>query len=371
MALQPELWQMLPLELVERILDMLVEDHEQDPAFQWTTLRHTSGRQMRRIERHFLSYWLPQLTITLYSGPRCQIDYHLSPPSSQENSNSSSLATGRARFQAPDEVPVDDHAASGEDLRALWGRYGFENRVAHLRLGEGVLSHGMTGGYVVNDTDIVGLEVAHDGLAIEFDWRRTLDALLREEVMMRKLQTQMVENRKATLAAERRWPPFPRIQRIALVKQFVLDIQMAKRVATQQHRLRRHDPTGQTLLGSLTPESRHLHKQQPVTPSSSSSSLPPQPVRTCCAVCSRRSGPSIFEVVACEESVVLSLDGWQRLSKEELLDLYAEAYGWGCYRSLGQETNFEWQKSSKNDWLTVCSSGAEKLHSVRRWTPWF
>ncbi|KAI2601725.1 hypothetical protein GGR54DRAFT_84073 [Hypoxylon sp. NC1633] len=223
----------------------------------------------------------------------------------------------------------------------------------------------MAGGYIVNDTDIVDLQVENEGLDIIFDWRRTLDALLREEVMMRKLQAEMALDRKSQLAAERRWPPFPRIQRLAFVKHFVLDIQMAKRVAVQKHRLKRYDPTGQAILGSLTHESRHLHKQPLQSPPTS------EPSRACCIICSRRTGPSIFEVVSCEESVVLSLEGWQQLEKEELLDLYAEAYGWNCYRCLRQENNVAWQQTSKNDWLTVCSSGAEKLYSIRRWNPWF
>lgn len=355
-----EVWKKLPLELIERILDLLVEDYDQDPAYQWTTLRHAARLQMRSIERHFFRQWIPKLTITLYLGPRCQIDYRLS----NHGDDQQSIETGRARFQAP--VADLSDSPNEENIRALWDQYSFENRVAHLRLGEGVLSQGMTGGYIVNDTDIVDLEVESDGLGIVFDWRRTLDALLREEMMMRKFQTEMVLDRKTKLAAESRWPPFARIQRIMLVKQFVLDIQMAKRVAVQQHRLKRHDPFGQTKLGSLTHESRHLHKQ-PLPP------LPPtsQPNRACCIICSRRTGPSIFEVVSCEESVVLSLDGWQQLEKGELLDLYAEAYGWNCYRSMGQEKNFEWQKTSKNDWLAVCSTSAEKLYSIRRWNPWY
>ncbi|KAI1140320.1 hypothetical protein F5Y05DRAFT_313579 [Hypoxylon sp. FL0543] len=352
-------WAKLPLELIERILDMLVDGYSQDPAYQWTTLRHIARRQMRRIERHFWHQWVPKLTITLYSGPRCQIDYKLS-----DHAGDDGFQNSRARFQTLG-ASLSNSLDKG-DIRTLWDQYSFENRVAHLRLGEGVLSHGMTGGYIVNDTDIVDLKVEDDGLSILFNWPRTFDALLREEIMMRRLQTEMALNRKMQLATERRWPPFPRIQRLVLVKHFVLDIQMAKRVAVQQHRLKRHDPSGQTKLGSLTHESRHLHRQ-PLPP------LPPasEPRRACCIICSRHTGPSIFEVVSCEESVVLSLDDWQQLSKDELLELYAEAYGWNCYRCLGQENNLEWQQTSKKDWLTVCGSSTEKLHTVRRWNPWF
>ncbi|OTA70159.1 hypothetical protein K449DRAFT_3991 [Hypoxylon sp. EC38] len=354
-----EFWAKLPLELIERILDLLVDDYGQDPAYQWTTLRYIARRQMRHIERHFWHQWVPNLTITLYSGPRCQVDYKLS-----SHINEDGFETGRVIFQTPG-TSLSNSLNKG-DIRALWDHYSFENRVAHLRLGEGLLNHGMTGGYIVNDTDIVDLKIEDDGLGILFDWRQTFDALLREEVMMRRLQTEMALDRKKQLEAERRWPPFPRIQRLALVKHFVLDIQMAKRVMVQKHRLKRHDPSGQAKLGCFTHESRHLHKQ-PLPPLPPASELR----RACCSICSRHTGPSIFEVVSCEESVVLSLEDWQRLSKEELLDLYAEAYGWNCYRRLGQENNVEWQQTSKSDWLTVCSSSTEKLHSAHRWNPWF
>ncbi|KAK6951057.1 hypothetical protein Daesc_007586 [Daldinia eschscholtzii] len=337
-----DLWQRLPLELIERILDLLVDDYDQDPAYQWTILRHTARRQMRRIERHFLQYWVPKLTITLYSGPRCQIDYKVSDHACENR-----LGTSRVRFQT--SGAGISSSLNKRDIQTLWGQYSFENRVAHLRLGEGILKQGMTGGYIVNDTDIVDLKVENDGLDIIFDWRRTLNALLREELMMRRLQEEMqTMDKKAELAAKNRWPPFPRIQRLALVKHFVLDIQMAKRVAVQLHRLNRHNALNEVKLGSFTHESQHLHKQ-PLPP------LPPstKPRRACCVMCSRQTGPSIFEVVACEESVVLSLDGWEKLDKDELLDLYAEAYGWNCYRSPGQEHNYEWQQASKNDWLTA------------------
>ncbi|OTB07043.1 hypothetical protein M426DRAFT_93206 [Hypoxylon sp. CI-4A] len=186
-----DLWEKLPLELVERILDLLVDDHHHDPAYQWTTLRHTARRQMRRIERHFLRHWVPRLTVTLYSGPRCQIDYRLSSRAGEDGLEDDT----RVRFQTLGAAAgglSSNSLLNKGDIRSLWDQYGFENRVAHLRLGEGVLSGGMTGGYIVNDTEIVDLTVQDDGLAIFFDWRRTLDALLREEVMMRRIQTEMV-----------------------------------------------------------------------------------------------------------------------------------------------------------------------------------
>lgn len=181
-------WGKLPLELIERILDLLIDDYDQDPAYQWTTLRHMARRQMRRIERHFYRQWVPKLTITLYSGSRCQMDYTVA----DRDREGVNFESGRVRFQTSAASPSD--SLNKDHIRTLWDQYSFENRVAHLRLGEGVLCRGMTGGYIVNDTDIVDLKVESEGLGITFDWRRTFDALLREEIMMRKLQAEMVRD---------------------------------------------------------------------------------------------------------------------------------------------------------------------------------
>lgn len=142
---------------------------------------------------------------------------------------------------------------------------------------------------------------------------------------------------------------------------------MRKRVVVQQHRLGRHDPDGVTRLGSLSPESAYLHKKPtpPTTPS--------RRTRTsCCSICSRQSGPSIFEVASQEESVVLALDGWQQLTAEELLDLYGEAFGWGCCRCQGRGGDTEWQQKRKNQWMKVGSGGAREMlfgGPCVRWDP--
>ncbi len=167
------------------VLENLIEAYNDDPAYQWTTLRHLSSRQMRQIERHFLRHWVPKLTVTLYSGSWIQIDY-------KYDAEASACNNGKVRFGTVRDS-LSDHI-SPERLATLWRHYSFENRVAHLRLGEGVLNRGIREGHIVNDTDLVGLEVGEDGTTISFDWRQTMDALLREETMMRKVQEDMVRD---------------------------------------------------------------------------------------------------------------------------------------------------------------------------------
>lgn len=373
-------WHRLPQEIVDMVLENLIETYNGDPAYQWTTLRHISRRQMRRIENRFLNCWVPKLVVTLYSGSWIQIDYKYDARASVYENGTVSFETRKDSL--PDSI-------TGERLAALWHHYGFENRVAHLRLGEGVMNGGIREGHIVNDTDLVGLKVAEDGTTITFNWKRTMGSLLREEVVMCKIQNDMVRlhvidsihileppadtsqvsQRIQHLEREKQWPASPVEQRVELIRQLVLDIQMQKRVTVQKHRLLRYDPSGTARLGSLSPESIYLHKQ-PIPPSAKLSRS--RASSTCCSICSRQSGPSIFEVASQEESVVMGLDGWQQLDAEELLSLYGEAFGWGCCRCQGRENDSQWQQKRKNQWMKVGSEGKrERLFGETRvrWDP--
>ena len=183
MELTANPWHRLPQELVDLVLDALTTSYMDDPTFQWLILRRISSHRMRKVEQLFLRYWLPKLTITLYSGSWFHIDYTL--PNTM-----STTCRNRVHFEADQDNIVDRSIEAG--LYTLWYHYGFENRVAHLRLGEGVLNHGIREGHIVNDTDIVGLKVEREGLSISFDWKQTIHSLLREEMLMHKIQKQLV-----------------------------------------------------------------------------------------------------------------------------------------------------------------------------------
>lgn len=155
-----------------------------DPPFQWLILRRISSHQMRKVEQLFLRYWLPKLTITLYFGSWSHIDYTL------DATMSSATCQNTAHFKADQDNILNRSMKAG--LYSMWHNYSFENRVAHLRLGEGCLNHGIREGHIVNDTDIVDLKVEREGLSISFNWKKTIHALLQEEMMMHKRQNKMV-----------------------------------------------------------------------------------------------------------------------------------------------------------------------------------
>lgn len=183
MELMPKTWQGLPTELVDLVLGYLTELHSNDPAYQWTTLRHVSSSQFCQIEKLFISKWVPKLTVTLYHGAWKQMDYTCGEETPVCDGNMVSFE--KITHRSPNEI-------GQEQVIDLWKHYSFESRVAHLRLGECCLNRGIRGGHIVNDTELVGLKVADNGMALSFDWKGTMNALLREEMMVRKIQKDMV-----------------------------------------------------------------------------------------------------------------------------------------------------------------------------------
>ena len=45
---------------------------------------------------------------------------------------------------------------------------------------------------MISDMKLPDLEVTDEGLTMRFDWRKTLDALFREEIMLEKLRETLV-----------------------------------------------------------------------------------------------------------------------------------------------------------------------------------
>ena len=178
--------QKLSVELIEKIFTELVDTYHDDPALQWVELRQLSAYQKRRIERHFRDFWLPKFVVTIYCGATTQLDYELvtvkkRPDSTSDNITHFSLGqAGRL-----DRMPSDY-------LPNLWKSYSFENRVAHLRLGESYLNGGLRAAYIVNDTGLPGLQVDESAKNIRFNWREALNELLREQMMLRNISPHVV-----------------------------------------------------------------------------------------------------------------------------------------------------------------------------------
>ena len=144
---------------------------------------------------------------------------------------------------------------------------------------------------------------------------------------------------------------------------------MRKRVIVQERRFAKHDRSRSTKLRSFNRESVYLHRQ----PLPSLLTTTPEMVgRSCCSICGRQSGPSIFEVVSQEESPVLALEGWQLLDDQELLNLYGEAFGWKCCRYQRRESEVAWQQDRKSQWIKSRRSDARTAlfgGPSARWDP--
>lgn len=131
---------------------------------------------------------------------------------------------------------------------------------------------------------------------------------------------------------------------------------MPRRVAVRNHRTHRYDPSGETKT-PFHKISQHLHGQ----PETTTEGMPDGG----CFCCSRKAGPDIFEVITKEESMVPLYPGWKSLDLEELVDLYAEEFGWRC--CLVQNSNdAEFQKKRKEMWKSG-TRNLEYLKGIERW----
>lgn len=204
------IWRSLPIELVEQVFMHHVNAHFfTDPAYTWTQLRQLSGHQKRIVERHFRVYWLPRMSITLYASPSHRFEYGLdeSVTTQQSATSAASIDGGRDNgagvvifaMQQQIHSPL---AGISQDLgfgrftrqylRKVWDMYHpATHRNITVRLGEGVLSGGYRGGYILNDTHLLRLEMLESG-KIRFEWKGTVNELLREEMYMRKVGEKMV-----------------------------------------------------------------------------------------------------------------------------------------------------------------------------------
>lgn len=134
------------------------------------------------------------------------------------------------------------------------------------------------------------------------------------------------------------------------------EIQMARRVAVREHRIRRYDPSGKTTI-PFHALSKHLHGQT----ATRTEGMP----NGGCFCCNRKAGPDIFEVITQEESMVPLYPNWKSLDSEALLDLYAEEFGWQCYLVQGS-ANIEIQKQRKEQWR----AGSKSLQWLKQNDRW-
>ncbi|KAK4097633.1 hypothetical protein N658DRAFT_526912 [Parathielavia hyrcaniae] len=426
-----EVWRGLPSDLTEIILSKLVDVHfYSDPAYTWTHLRHTSAHQKHVIEHRFRIFWLPKLGITLYAGVAHKFEYSVvdddgdsDNESEVETSDPDSEFVG-SRAMATFAVQVHIHHPIGrvrqeskpgkltqKYLRESWDAYdSATHRNITVRLGERYLNGGCRGGYILNDTDLAGLQVLACG-TIRFRWKDALSELLREEMYMRKVADEMFvdacnewrTNNSQDEALATQLPPLT-IQ----VKIWRCNIQFARRVAVLLHRAAKSQTSDRPIDLNFSAYSENLHKQQPDLESV-------QKIKntSCCANCSRTQYPDIFEVVLTEESVVPRFEAFQHLLElhdqrqqqqqqaenengndtprpddyvltvQTVLKLFRDEYAWTCeFHPTGEEEEREEQwEDLRSVWVASEEAhvkGVDVMQSLRlgdgriRWElpPW-
>lgn len=99
--------------------------------------------------------------------------------------------------QSHDGLATFKHALNPEDsenicLQEAWVDQVSGEPTVILRCGESFLKRGLPGGHMISDIKLPDLELTDEGLTMRFDWRKTLDALFREEIMLEKLRDTLV-----------------------------------------------------------------------------------------------------------------------------------------------------------------------------------
>ena len=194
-----DVWKSLPHDLTEEVFSQLVElCWDTDPAYVWVSLRQLSGHQKRVIEPRFAAFWVPKTTVTLYSGARHRFEYGIDGEAGTVGANDGSgMVTFAVLHQSHTPLlGLSQNSIPGtmaqRRLRETWQRYHTSDaRNLTVRLGEGFLSRGCRGGYLLNDTRLPGLTTMPGG-KITFQWKGAINELLREEMYMRKVGEQMV-----------------------------------------------------------------------------------------------------------------------------------------------------------------------------------
>jgi hypothetical protein len=367
----------LPAETLDNILFNVTVD---EPAFQWTTIRHVSAKYKQIVEKHFQDYWLHWLLITAYHGDHneacfTQFDYEFTALIPGQDMVEFSLNLAKLNESKGRRPPYDARRV----LPRLWLAYttGFDlwemsrKRVAHVRLGVGcpLLNRGYPGGHIVSDIELPLLFHKYDweskSSSIMFDWKAAMSLIMREEIKMGKIRDVMLERAIVKLKDEERWDGSTTFEQCRLLMPAVsLCIREYRREKVWVYRHQRMGFELPNYYGrSATRQGRINITKHEATFLSPSSTEPPKvshssrETNDCKAkwVVGKRAWrinsswhddhdgnpteedehhpsnwclPFISQITVHEEAAALMIPGWQQLSKEQLYEIYANCYGY-------------------------------------------
>jgi hypothetical protein len=184
----------LPQEIVDLILSELISLHDHDPAYQWTHFRGLTRFHRKQLDGHFLHYWFQKLTLTLYGSPDEYIEYR----TEGIPTNTGEVWYKMERFVKKGAVYAGMPSSYSTYYTLLWWQNlvvgklcsceDKKRRPNHLilRMGEGILNEGFTGGGLLSDMQLPGLEVDEDSSNLRFDWLAAFSRFFGEEMIMRR-----------------------------------------------------------------------------------------------------------------------------------------------------------------------------------------
>jgi hypothetical protein len=214
----------LPRELVDVILSELILLCNDNPAYQWTRLRHITRYCRAQIEEHFRDFWVPKLTLTFTDAdPGMHVTFskhdvntarftarHVKEPHEWLVDDNMEDLSGDLVLRLTRNQAILDRAPSSRANILFGGQSDEAMQVASdeepdptaavVTLGEGFLNKGYTKcGIISHISRVPGLKWDEHTEEFYLHWKPLLTQLLGEELLMRRFRDALLETFLPTL----------------------------------------------------------------------------------------------------------------------------------------------------------------------------
>jgi hypothetical protein len=198
----------LPRELIDAILSELIPLCNDDPAYQWTCVRHLTRYHRAQVEQHFRKFWIPKSTLT-YTDYIPGLYFTVSEQDASNSKNGGQGGdTDTARFAAQYRKEVYSwNVVEDWDSDYEEGPDGNEEPPpqpsAVITLGEGFLNKGYTKGGIMTHIPVIsGYRYEQHPEEICLHWKPVFTQLLCEEMLMRRFRDRLLTTFLSGLESE-------------------------------------------------------------------------------------------------------------------------------------------------------------------------
>jgi hypothetical protein len=189
----------LPRELIDAILSELIPLCNDDPAYQWTRLRHLTRYHRAQVEQHFRKFWISKSTLT-YTDYIPGLYFTVSEQDASNPKNGDQGGdTDTARFAAQYRKEAYSwNVVEDWDSEYGEGPEGTEESPpqpsAVFTLGEGFLNKGYTKGGIMTHIPVIpGYKYDQHPEEICLHWKPLVSQLLCEEMLMRRFRDRLLD----------------------------------------------------------------------------------------------------------------------------------------------------------------------------------